>query len=136
MAPSAFANQLNAALAGSPHEPYLRMFDALNRVASTLESWLTTSAARSPVSVQVEPGFPAEMGQQFNVVVHIRDREVSDTLFRAYVSPDGTTALDFFGEEPTIVTDENELQRRVLEFLARPEVKSRVTIYKKLVERP
>ena len=134
MAPSAFANQLNATLAGSPHEPYLRMFDALNRVASTLEAWLRTPAARLVVSVQVEPGFPAEIGQQFNIVVHIRDREVSDTLFRAYVSLDGRTSLDFFGEEPTIVTDENELQRHVLEFLARPEVKSRLMIYKKLAE--
>jgi len=78
MGSSAFAHQLNATLAGSPPEPYLRMFDELNRVETTSKLG-SDPAARLVVSVQVEPGFPAEIGQQFNIVVPHPRPEVSDT---------------------------------------------------------
>ena len=134
MAPSTFEAQLNSRLSMTASQPYMPTFDALNEVARSLEVWLKSPSATHSATVQVEPGFPAELGQQFNVVVHIPDRHVSDTLFRAYVSPDGKAALDLFGEQPLYVAGKSELQDEVLKFIDRPEVKSRLMIYKKLTE--
>lgn len=134
MPTSTFEIQLNSALASPGPQPFLSTFDALSEVARSLETWLQAPAARHPATVQVEPGFPAEIGQQFNVVVHIPERNVADTLFRTYVAPDGKAALDLFGDHPLPVANKDELERAVLQFIDRPEVKSRLMVYKRLTE--
>jgi hypothetical protein len=132
MATTTFESQLMSALSAGSPAPYTKAFDAISEVARSLQVSLASPDSKFPIRVQVEPGFPAEIGQQFNIVVHIPERHVTDTLFRAYTAPDGRIALDLFGEEPLPVTDEQDLQHQILQFINRPEVKSRLMIYKKL----
>jgi hypothetical protein len=41
-------------------------------------------------------------------------------------------SLDFFEEEP-FLTDTSALQQSILDFLGRPEVKSRINLYRQLI---
>jgi len=107
--PLLLRHQLNATLAGSPHEPYLRMFDELNAWRAP-RTWLRPAARLS--SLSVEPGFRRDRAA-IQYRVHIRDRECR-TRFRA-MSHQTARPPRLFRREPTILTDENELQRRVLE---------------------
>lgn len=131
MPASNFSSRLNTALHLGGSEKFLQAFDVLRQIAADLTVWLRSHPDGGAV-VQVEPGFPARIGQQFNVVVRIPGKGIADTLFRAYVDTSGKVSLDFFGDEPVICNDENELQTMVLDFLARPEVKARMNVYKQL----
>jgi hypothetical protein len=127
-----FASRLNATLSTTGSEPYLTAFTSLEQMAAMLQQWLSSAPATTPPQVQVEPGFPATIGQQFNVVVRIPGRDVADTLFRAYIAPSGQVSLDFFGDEPVVCQNESDIENQVLDFLARPEVKSRLAVYQRL----
>jgi hypothetical protein len=129
-APS-FRDLLNTTLNAGGTTEFLRAFDMLRKIAADLTLWLRTNPDDG-VLVQVEPGFPAKIGQQFNMVVRIPAKGVADTLFRAYVDTSGKVSLDFFGDEAVICKDETELQAKVLEFLGRAEVNARMNVYKQL----
>jgi len=126
-----FIDRLNTTLSSGGSEQFLRAFEMLRDIAKDLHLWLR-NGPEDAVMVQVEPGFPAKIGQQFNVVVRIPAKDVGDTLFRAYVDTTGKVSLDFFGEEAVVCRDENELQTKVLEFLSKPEVAARMNVYKQL----
>lgn len=126
-----FSSRLNTALAPSGSAKFMQAFDALRKIAADLTLWLR-NRPDDGVAVQVEPGFPAKIGQQFNMVVRIPAKSVADTLFRAYVDQAGKVTLDFFGDEPVICRGEDELDAQVLDFLAKPEVNTRMNVYKQL----
>tara|TARA_R110002072_G_scaffold302615_1_gene486829 strand:- start:108625 stop:109056 length:432 start_codon:yes stop_codon:yes gene_type:complete len=133
--PTNFATRLGATLGNTAQSaPYLEAFRTLRETADELGNWLTGGSANSDLKVDVEPGFPSRLGQQLNVVLRIPGHKVQDTLFRAYVPPTGVPiSLDFYGEQPVSSGNPQELQDRVLEFLAEPEVTSRINMYKELI---
>lgn len=120
----------NLAEAGTGYE---KVVSTLRRICGSIEESLSARPAKAMV-VSLLPGFQADVGQQFNVVVEIPERRYQDTLFRAYVPvPDGLPAqLDFYGEEPTPAETEEELEDAIVEFLSRPEVKARLNVYRGL----
>ncbi len=98
---SDFESRLNQALKMPPADPYLQSLTVLERIANDLEKWFRPGAKDS-VFVKVEPGFQANIGQQFNINVYVPHLNARDTLFRAYIDIDGvvetwicsTTSLD------------------------------------------
>ena len=128
---TSFGNRLNSALNAGGSEKFLQAFETLRQAANDLTIWLR-SHPDSQATVQVEPGFPAKIGKQFNVVVRIPAKGVADTLFRAYVDTAGKTSLDFFGDQPVECETQDQVESEVLKFLARPEVNSRMIVYKQL----
>lgn len=80
----------------------------------------------------VEPGYLVNSGQQLNVVIRIPSQHVADTLFRAYLTLDGTVSFDFYGEDLVVCSTPQEAEHAVLAFLARPEMQLRLRTYKDL----
>ena len=126
---SDFQQRLDTIYQNDGANPYLDAFDSIEKVAKSLERWLNTPETK----VEVEPGFQARIGQQYNIVLKIPSKNVDDTLFRAYVTPSGRISLDLYDDDPVPCANEAEMENRLLDFLAKPEVKSRMMIYRKLV---
>ncbi len=139
MAISSFADRLDSALGqvSGKTQSYLESFRTLRETAQELQTWLKGPSTNNdaPISVDVEPGFQSQMGQQLNVVVQIPNRGVRDTLFRAYVPAAGAPVnLDFYGEEPVPSGTPQEIQENVLNFLTQPEIVSRMNMYRELIK--
>jgi len=107
----------------------------LRGICDKIEAGLCKDAKKAIV-VSLQPGFQANMGQQLNIVVEIPERHYQDTLFRAYVPLTGQPVqLDFYGEEPTKAETLEEMEDAILEFLNKPEIKSRLNDYRGLAKK-
>jgi hypothetical protein len=110
-------------------DPYGQSYEALKQIAGSIERKLNDGLPESPIKVEIEPGFQANMGQQLRVNIRIPTKQFRDTLFRAYIPVDGMPILlDLYGEEPEKCSDPQELQDKVLEFLLR--LKDRMASYR------
>jgi hypothetical protein len=69
----------------APAPQFKEVVEALRAVAAGIGASLPVAGG----SVTVEPGYRVNFGQQYNVILEIKPRKFRDTLFRAYVSPQG-----------------------------------------------
>lgn len=128
-----FKEALDKTLQLGPQEKsYQEAYQQLEEAAQSIAEWIRQADGTNDLDVRVEPGFHSNLGQQLNIVLRIPDLLVRDTLFRAYVPPAGQVNLDFFGEQP-VPSGIPDLQGHILEFLGRPEVKSRMNLYRQLI---
>jgi len=131
MAKQPFQEIIKGALDADPTDDerkYDANYESLKQLAASIQQWF----GKQPVSVLVEPGYQIDVGQQFNVVLQIPEKAIRDTLFRAYLAPDGTVRFDFYGEDYVTCSNADEMGKRVQEFLSQPEVRSRMRVYKDL----
>jgi hypothetical protein len=135
MAAKDFSAKLAATLKASTPGAYAEAIATIQEVAQGIQDILPKAAAKKKGAVvQLEPGFPSQLGQQINVVLKIAENNVSDTLFRIYVTPDGRFNLDLYGEQPIVCADKEALEAQILAFLARPEVVARLNLYRDLIK--
>lgn len=137
-----FSKPIDAALKAldenQPTSGFDQTTDRLRSICDQIEEALSKSAQRGIVTpkavvVSLQPGFLANMGQQLNVVVEIPRRQYKDTLFRAYVPPQGLPVqMDFYGEEAQTAGSFEEMEQAIAAFLGNPEVKNRLAIYRSL----
>ena len=135
MAKQTFQEAVKQALSASPTEAeakYEEKYEALKLLAFSIQQWFSKKR-KSPVEVFVEPGYQIDVGQQFNMVLQIAGKGIRDTLFRAYLSPDGKVSFDFYGEELIACDTVEDMQTAVETFLSKPEVRSRMRVYKDLL---
>lgn len=124
-----FDTQLDTALDFSTTDPFGESYQVLKRIADSIAKKLNENLTSTPIAVEIEPGFQATMGQQLRVILRIPAKGFRDTLFRAYVPENGwPIQLDLYGEQPEACSDEQALQDRVLEFLAK--IKDRMASYR------
>lgn len=114
--------------------------ERLKSLASAIEAAMRPAGSRAGAKrprVTVAPGWTVNIGQQFNVVVTVPRSSGNDfeqNLFRVYI-PSGNQAmqLDFFGEELQPVSDLEELDQAVFNFLAQDEVKASLRTLREMV---
>ncbi len=92
-------------------------------------------AGHGQASVDVEPGHLLVAGQQFNVAINIPQlNSYRDTIFRAYLKPDGTAAtLDFLGDDPRTVKNSTAMEDVVAEFLSQDAIRDMIRSLQELV---
>src|SRR5579871_5752491 len=120
MANKTLEQRLDEALKLSEPPPamYTAMENRLNEIVNWLQKQIDDTRAKAQVAL--EPGHLVNAGQQFNVVIHIPNRnQYRDTLFRAYIPPSGApVTLDFTGDVPERADTPDQLEERVIAFLS------------------
>jgi hypothetical protein len=119
-----------------PSEGYEQVKNVLQRMCDSIAKELRAIAG-TQVYVILEPGWLANAGQQLRVVVGIPSVNYQDTLFKVYIPPPlgFPVQLDFYGDEPTVAPDAATLEREIVSFLARPEVKLRLQAYSEMARK-
>lgn len=106
--------------------------EAIRTICQQIQDRLSDQA-RLGLVVSLQPGFRAQMGQQLNIVIEIPQRHYQDTLFRAYVPPNGVPVhLDFYGEQAQVCQTIPDMQEGILDFLSDLAVQSRMKAYRDL----
>jgi len=125
-----FDRQLDQAIdfSATANDPFGQSYDQLKQIAGSIERKLNKGLPGTPVKIEIEPGFQANMGQQLRVIVRIPDKQFRDTLFRAYIDDDGVIHLDLYGEEPVRCNSQQELQDEIIRFLQG--IKERMASYR------
>ena len=129
MSNDTFESRLNKALetleSGTGFD---KTYDAVKRIARSIENSVNRQHGDN-LKIQVEPGFQATMGQQFNVVIRVPSQGFRDGLFRVYIPSGGYPVhLDLYGESLIGCGDEPEMEEQILGFLSRPEMKERLRV--------
>ena len=106
-----------------PATKFSEMQGRLTEISDFLQKQIDPTKRKA--QVVVEPGHLVNVGQQFNLVVHIPARNhYRDTLFRAYIPAAGTpVTLDFTGDEPEKAADADALEKSVIDFLSRVQIR-------------
>ena len=126
-----FSSKLDEALGldESSSEAYQPSLVPLRRIVEAIEGRMNQGLPEKRIHLDVMPGFQAHLGQQFKVVLRIPTKQFQDSLFRVYLpSDDGPVNLDLYGDEPVACADDEELENRILEFLAK--IKGRMGQYR------
>lgn len=107
---------------------YNEWLQALNELAHGIESDLQNAKTSNiPFSIDVEPGYAVNLGQQFNVKLSVNAKQ-PQTLFRAYIPVEsGPISLDFYDEEPVKCNNTDEMFSQVYEFFKDPVTKANVS---------
>jgi len=131
--------RLNEALRlGDPPAPvYTDMENRLNEIVAWLQKKIDPTTSKAQVTL--EPGHLVNVGQQFNVVVYIPNRnQYRDTLFRAYIPASGTpVTLDFIGDAPEKADTADQLEERVIAFFSRDPIRAMIrTVYDTAAKTP
>jgi hypothetical protein len=128
MAAKTLEQRLNAALRldDPPAPAYAAMENRLNEIVELLQKQIDKT--RKNAQVALEPGHLVRAGQQFNVVVYIPNQNrFRDTLFRAYIPATGSpVTLDFIGDSPEEVDTPDQMEERVINFLALDQIRSMI----------
>ncbi len=130
-----FQEAVKHALDASPTEAeqkYEEKYHALKQLASSIQQWFGKARRAPRVAVFIEPGYQIDAGQQFNLVLQISEKDIRDTLFRVYLSPEGEVQFDFYGEDYVACDTVEQMQKAVESFLSEPEVRSRMRVYRDL----
>jgi len=125
-----FDSRLKQALDFSSSDPYQESYEWLKEIARSIQDQLNSNLSTPPpITVEIEPGFQANMGQQLRVIIRIEKKQFRDTLFRAYIPNNGLPIhLDLYGEEPDVCNSRDELEEKVLAFLSG--IKDRMVSYR------
>jgi hypothetical protein len=130
MSADPFDRRLEQVLKSSPNDPYNTSYEWLKEIAGSIERQLN----RGPngalhINVEIEPGFQADIGQQLRINIRIPEKQVRDTLFRAYIPRYGLPIqLDLYGEEPKMCNSRDDLEEKILEFMQ--QIKDRIVSYR------
>jgi hypothetical protein len=113
------------------------MYDAMKARLKGVATRLSRSIdPQGTATVTLEPGHTLNVGQQFNVVVHIPQRNnFRDTIFRAYLPPSGTpVTLDFFGGAAQTAVSPEQLEQHVIDFLSLPAIRGMIRGLREMVQ--
>jgi hypothetical protein len=101
------------------------------RKLRTLAAAIEASLKPDAIEVSIEPGYRANLGQQYTFVVRVPKAGLRDVLLRAYIPVDGfPVTLDLFDGQQPQCANLDALEMEIIGFLGHSDVKQRLLALK------